>query len=562
MPVGYLATPVAPPLKQYQSLKRAEEIHHILTTMLQLLITYQPTSPAIAYGRALLRPTGAAGAPGAHHPPAAVAADDVVPRGAAGPAARRRATLSIVINLEAMLSILIPLFLLSLKLAFLLWIFGRHASASKRAVLFTMAVGWVVWEGWVMQRRRAAVGAGRDRLERVNRRVAAAAAAANGGPVGAAPVPRRAAAPDPAMLPGGGGAQPAPAPRPRDPAAAPRQPRPAGAGAPRAVPRIREPVSRLSPRYWLNWIAAIGLAEEARELGLVPRLIAGRPVAHAPAQAVVHRNDRAGLAAQARKRAFRTALVAVVLFFGTLSPEVEKKRKRALEKRERLLAQRRVAREKKAEAAALAAAATDAPASAVGVPVGGEGVEANVPVLPEAVQEVLQARGLEVEGRVGTASGTSTPGVFDVEEPPELKAPIEPTPPTPTISDEPGLLTPTLAASTSGDPLTSTSAATLPELVVESSTPTPPGARTPLVGRAAISDAELFVDGLGEANEVLGPAEDDLALAEAQVREDAVAEGRVEDTETDEEEEEEREREEREADAGVEGEVDQIVALF
>ncbi|KAK4706022.1 hypothetical protein P7C70_g172, partial [Phenoliferia sp. Uapishka_3] len=537
MPPGHLTLPPPPPLRHYQSLKRAEAIHHILTTMLQLLMTYQPTSPSIAYGRALLRPhssTGAVGTHPQHDVLGGPAPRPAIPAVAGAPVARRRATLSIVINLEAVLSILVPLVLLSLKLAFLLWIFGRHASATKRLILFVMAVGWVIWEGWVMQRRRAALGAGRDRLERANRRAAAALAAGGPAPVGVPQVARR------RQPPAG----------PREP---PREPRPvAGAGAgpvpivaPRGVvaPRIREPVSRLSPRYWLNWVAAIGLAEEARELGLVPRSIAGRPVVQPLAPPPPNRNDRAGLAAQARRRAWRTALVAIVLFFGTLSPEVEKKRKRALEKRERLLAARRVARARKAAILA-AAAAEGVTGSGAATPVGGA---------------APQPRGLEalrgLGAAQGTGSGASTPGVFEAEDR-SMVLPDVPTDtliPTPEAGPSNSTMPPVDDDTT---PTIDSVSDPLANLNTSPPTPTTPGPAT-LAGREVVTDADLFADGLGEPDQLADP-EHDLAEQVRQDHEAAVAEGNVEDTETDEEDEAAREAEEGEA----EGDVDQIVALF
>ncbi|KAL8277183.1 hypothetical protein RQP46_010431 [Phenoliferia psychrophenolica] len=529
MPPGHVQAPSVPALSPYLSLKRAETIHHILTTLLQLLMTYQPTSPAIAYGRALLRPAGAAGAAGGANPhdPAAPHA----PR-AVAPAARRRATLSIVINLEAMISILVPLFLLSLKLAFLLWIFGRHASASKRIVLFVMAVGWVAWEGWVMQRRRAALGAGRDRLERANRRAAAAAAAAAPGVPAARRVPQAGMpAVPPAFHPAAAlPRQPAPAAAaggaPAAAGIAPLQPR--GRVAPGAVPRprVREPVSRLSPRYWLNWIAAIGLAEEARELGLVPRSIAGRPVV-----APLHHQPRP----DQRRRAWRTALVALVLFFGTLSPEVEKKRKRALEKRERLLAARRVAKERKA---ALALAMVQVSDSTDGQPGAAEQRDLAALAVPDPVP----------------GSGASTPGVFEADDRSMSleTAPVDPpTTPTPAGSSSnadagPSTSTPPAPASGSNTP-TPIPSPSLTHTLVQT-TPVPVANTIPQ-GRGAITDAELFADGLAEPDQLLGDLAD---------QEQAVAEERVEDTETDDEDEAQREEDEGEA----EGEVDQIVALF
>ena len=92
--------------------------------------------------------------------------------------------------------------------------------------------------------------------------------------------------------------------------------------------------------------------------------------------------------------------VAVVLFFGTLFPEVEKKRKRALEKRERLLAQRRVARERKAALAAEGEAHMDAARVAL----------AN---LPAAVASTSAVVGVEEAGPSTTPAGR---GVVSDEE--------------------------------------------------------------------------------------------------------------------------------------------------
>ncbi|GAA6022590.1 hypothetical protein JCM10207_003916 [Rhodosporidiobolus poonsookiae] len=352
-----LAPPSLPSFKHFLALRRAQAIYHILTTLLQLLLTLQPTAGSVAHGRAAsgpggvrpgYRPLGSA-VPGgaaavlAAQAAAAAGAGGIVPPGVAGPAVRRRATVTLQINLEAFVSLLIPLFLLSLKLGFLLWIFGRHASSTKRVILCVMAVAWVVWEGWGIQRRRVGQVREQQRGERERRRAARAAAVPPVPPQPQGQPGAQQAPPPPAQA---GGAQPgAPAPVPPADAIAPAAaPAPAAAGpAPRrrSTPR-RPPASRLSPKYWLNTIAAVGLVAEARELGLQPRFIAGRPIAPAgpPPRTPAERSR------EALRRAARNVLVGVVLFFGTLSPEVERKRKRALEKRERLLRERREARER------------------------------------------------------------------------------------------------------------------------------------------------------------------------------------------------------------------------
>ncbi|GAA5863271.1 hypothetical protein JCM8547_002884 [Rhodosporidiobolus lusitaniae] len=377
-PQALLAPPPLPRLDTFLALRRAQTVHLVLTTLLQLLLTFQPSAAATAYGRGIPSGSPAAQAaaaqirqgyrgpnapPGAAANPlnqailqqqqlAALAAVGGAPipglggapagggGGPAGVALRRRGTISIMINLEVLVSLLVPLLFLSLKLGFLFWIFGRHASTSKRIILGVMAVLWVGWEGWGIQRRRVQAVRERERLERERRR--AARAAARGGPAAvppqAAPVPQ----PQPPHLVQQLG-QPQPVvPQPVVPGAPP----PAGAAPAPAAPRRRtarrDPPSRFSPKYWINAIAALGLVSEARELGLQPRFIAGRPIPPAPPPP----RTPAERQREALKRALRNVLVGVVLFFGTLSPEVEKKRRRALEKRERLLRERRAAQER------------------------------------------------------------------------------------------------------------------------------------------------------------------------------------------------------------------------
>ncbi|GAA5910849.1 hypothetical protein JCM6882_003443 [Rhodosporidiobolus microsporus] len=353
MPAALVGPQPHPHLPTFLRLRRAQMIHHTLTVLLQLLITYQPSLPAIAHGRAGTGPAPAAPGPppvirqgyrpmgvppGAAQQQAAAAAALAaaaglpIPAPAAGAPAgarvRRAATLSITLNIDTLLSLLIPLFLLSLKLAFLLWIFGRHASTTKRIILGVMAVLWVGWEGWRLvgaagRRRRGAAAQGADaargererQAERDRRRAARAAAA----PPPAAGVAQP-GAPQPAQQPPAPGVVAAPQPQPQP---QPRQ------------RRRSPPPSLLSPKYWLNALAAVGLVAEARELGLQPRFIAGRPIPPAPATPP-----------SPLRRALRNVWVGVVLFVGTLSPEVERKRKRALEKRERLVKERREARER------------------------------------------------------------------------------------------------------------------------------------------------------------------------------------------------------------------------
>lgn len=116
-----LPTPSSlPPLSSYLSLRRAQSVQTHLTTLLQLLITYQPSAPAIAYGRAVLRPSSTSSSTTTPVVP------PPVPAQAQAQVQGRRPHLSLTINLTALLALLVPLLLLSLKLGFLLWIFGRH----------------------------------------------------------------------------------------------------------------------------------------------------------------------------------------------------------------------------------------------------------------------------------------------------------------------------------------------------------------------------------------------------------------------------------------------------
>lgn len=53
-PSTHFALRPAPPSHLFTSLARSESILYILQTMLQLVVTFQPSSPAIAHGRALI----------------------------------------------------------------------------------------------------------------------------------------------------------------------------------------------------------------------------------------------------------------------------------------------------------------------------------------------------------------------------------------------------------------------------------------------------------------------------------------------------------------------------
>lgn len=511
--------------------------------MLQLLMTYQPSSAAAAHGRGLPRITTSTTSPNLLAPLLPRLLGDP-PRGGragagAGPAAgvagqdpRQAAELAIVINLESVFALVVPLFFLSLKLGFLLWIFGRHASERKRYLLAAMAALWVVWEGYSLLRRRTGVQRERDRAERLRARLAAGEAqeavlrarlerererAARRGEdaegQGEGGVRARGGAHERVR---GLGAEMGREEREALPGAAPARP---------ANRRVRAPTSRLTPRYWLNWIAAVGLAEEARELGLVPRMVAGRPVAPVGAR------DRMGQAAQHRRRAWRTALTAIVLFFGTLSPEVERKRKRALEKRERLLAERVAARQRRA---ALGQLGADLAAGGVAAARAG--------------------------GSDTPRSGASTPGVFEAAD--GMRTPRAASPgPRPGLGRSRSTVrAPAASGSQAATPASTTAGPSSLATVASPTTPTASSSQAS-AGRAVVSDAELFADGTGEPDQAeegpasggdgaMRPETEDSPLA---TDDEAVVEGRVEE-ETDEEEDGRRPEEA--------AEVDQIVALF
>ncbi|GAA6015888.1 hypothetical protein JCM11491_007226 [Sporobolomyces phaffii] len=371
-----------PSLAALQSLSRAESILKILTTLLQLLITFQPSSPSVAHGRSLLsRSNGTAnpstailagGGPQQDLNALAAAAGVRLP-GQQPPAhpplplphhhhraARRAATISITLHIDSLVQFLVPLFFLSVKLAFLLFIFARHASPTKRSVLIGMAVAWVLWEGVRIARRRrpqagagpeAGVdpgeGAGRDRdrerdweRRRMARDLAQQAQAQAPEEAQArGPVPNDPPAHDHA-------AQAAPIAAP-----ARRRPRDVPPANPVAAAPRREPPSVFSPKYWINSLAAVGLVSEARELGLSPRYIAGRPIASARARPSVARADQTRWDRHRveLRRLARIVWIGAVLFVATLVPEIERKRKKALEKRERLLAEKKVRWERERE---------------------------------------------------------------------------------------------------------------------------------------------------------------------------------------------------------------------
>ncbi|KAG0151034.1 hypothetical protein CROQUDRAFT_37241 [Cronartium quercuum f. sp. fusiforme G11] len=329
------------------------------------------------------------------------------------PIAGRTRRYEFTINLDGLRRYGIPLGWLAFKLFLLLWIFGKHASFSKWTILIGLAVGWVLWEGFAIRQRHDAQLRRRERLHRQQ-----AGGGLGGGPVdpvqavldrGRRRAERERSAqrlrdqlraqrqlrdtpaetndPNVPNLPPDAPANPiVPVERPPAPPAAPApampvaeapRPRPIVADAIAAGPQrpvrrnlrtIAEEIrarggafppgtevrpfrttSAFSPKYWFNSIAVVGLASEYRELGLHPigeRAIGTSNNPDYPSWYKFVRNVK----------------ICAVLFIGTLLPEIEKKRKKALEKRARILKMviADAARERETQAQDAAAAASSA----------------------------------------------------------------------------------------------------------------------------------------------------------------------------------------------------------
>lgn len=252
---------------------------------------------------------------------------------AAGPRVRQ---FELVVNLEAIVAYVGPLLWLSAKLSFLLYLFARNASRQKRSMLVALAVAWVVWEGLAIRRRRQG-----DRRRR--HRSARNLAQRDRPPI--VPVrerPRRApggvdaAAPVSGPVVSQGAQTPADGPvRPGADANTRARHRPRlddgderargiisrlhsrGGLFPPGTETRRRPSVAFSTRYWISSLALVGLAREYRQLG--------------------RKTGRGGDRRLQRSDLVQRLGAAVVLFLGTLLPEVEKKRKRALDRRLRLL---------------------------------------------------------------------------------------------------------------------------------------------------------------------------------------------------------------------------------
>lgn len=306
--------------------------------------------------------------------------------GAGMPTAR----LAVVINLDEILALAMPLLFLSIKLGFLIYVFGKHATTRKRIVMCAMAFAWVVWEGMSIHRRRRAAEARRQQnreaeqrpaqVERVGGRNGNQRELPPNGPVALEPPLQLNGEPALGQGQANIGGQPAQQ-QYLPPALAQLQERMQGLGDQQELRRRhrngeqgnddarrhgrthgsssrsshRQPPSRYTPKYWLYLLAKVGLSAEARDMGLSRSVLrqmqassrqatqSGTPVPPLPAQANAPGTPGAIRLYQAQpmtpRRALRNLYIGVVLFVGTLIPEVERLRKKALLKREKKLAE-------------------------------------------------------------------------------------------------------------------------------------------------------------------------------------------------------------------------------
>ncbi|GAA99984.1 uncharacterized protein L969DRAFT_53707 [Mixia osmundae IAM 14324] len=274
-----------------------------------------------------------------------------------GRAGQNGAGVAVIINLDELGRTLVPLFFLTLKISVLLYIFGRHASVAKRVVMGLLAVAWIIWEGLSIRRRRRTEEA-RARARRLNNAVrdlqrgVNARAAPGAAPNGAA-VPQNDAndqgAPPPA--------------EPREVQVNPAAGR--AADDARALRRIARAAndphrqhrshrrSPLRPKYWIHLAASVGLGQESREIGIVQ----GSTSMTALAQ--LRPPPPPANSTEAKQRSLARFLLSLkiffVLFVSTLSPEVEARRRKLLDRRDRLVSQIRAAEDARRIAAEIAA---------------------------------------------------------------------------------------------------------------------------------------------------------------------------------------------------------------
>jgi hypothetical protein len=223
--------------------------------------------------------------------PAAAAAATAAPAAAqAGGPVRMERRLLPALLLQELSAIAAPMLFLAFKLSILVYVFTRHAGDLKRWCIIGAATAYVFYEGLrIMQRRR------RVRQREFAQRMMPGAAAAAQQEAPQTPQARQ---------------QPA------------TQQRNEAGGALRAPQRHRA-TSPLTLAFWIEHLAYLSLADEDAELGLVPS-------AHAAPQP--HQVQRSW-----RHKIYANVVLPAALFLGTLVPEVEIRRRRAIEEREELI---------------------------------------------------------------------------------------------------------------------------------------------------------------------------------------------------------------------------------
>ncbi|PWY96979.1 hypothetical protein BCV70DRAFT_167920 [Testicularia cyperi] len=231
------------------------------------------------------------------------------------------------ITMQDLYEVAVPIFFLVFKIAILLHFMIRQAEPIRKYFILGMSATYVAFESWRILRRRL-------RARRPRNVNAIPIPRADNGP--AAP---EAVAPD-APAPAGAGAQDAAGRAEGAPtvqgANVPRAPSeeeeverqvtedPERAIPPPRAPRRREARSVLTLEYLLEWMAYIDLDAEDAELGMLP------PVGSGQRQSTPTRGGVYGWV-------WENLLLPLLLFLFTMVPEVEQRRKRAIEDRERVI---------------------------------------------------------------------------------------------------------------------------------------------------------------------------------------------------------------------------------
>lgn len=266
-----------------------------------------------------------------------------------------------------MARIFTPVLFLCFKVSILLYVISRNASMFKQYFLCATAALYVTYQANLLLRRqrrlrhateraRRVAAGGMEAGDRLARRMAQRRPAAPGANAAhrpaAAPAagPPNPAAPNAAAAPGPTLTQPA---APADWSADPFAPPP-----PLYAPARHRASSPSSAAWWLEQIAYAGMAREDMQLGLLPP----RPAANAAATANQGRSILQIIFPfafpdqnQARQHPpsslgpldfLPTFLLALLLFVGTLNPEIELMRRKAVDERENVI---RVAARKEEE---------------------------------------------------------------------------------------------------------------------------------------------------------------------------------------------------------------------